>query len=256
MYCPGCGKEIPEGIGDVRACPFCGATLGFRPAPEPRPSGIPWEDRAGLGFFGALVATLRMCLTDPTRFYSDLPKRQHLGAALQYLILLTWVGGLGGLFWSLLLRRSQMEMLKSFGFNLPEQAFSVGARVLFTLVFALVIPILVVISTFIWTAVVHVLLWILGGAKEGYEATLRVYAYARGSTALFEWIPFCGGLVALVWGLVLQIIGLARVHGISGAKAALAVLIPLAACCLIVVALVAAFFTAIMAMLGHSGGLS
>ena len=256
MYCPGCGKEIPQGLGDANNCPFCGAMLAAARAPEHRPAGIPWEDRGRLGFFASLGATLKQCLSDPTRFFSDLPKREHLGSSLQYLLLLTWVGGLGGLFWNLVFRKSQMEMLKALGLNVPEQAFGAGARLFFALVFALIIPILVLISTFIWTGVVHVLLWILGGAKEGYEATLRAYCYARGSTAIFEWVPFCGGLVALVWGLVLQIIGLSRMHDISGAKAALAVLIPLALCCLVVVALVAAFFTAIMALLGQSGSLS
>jgi len=249
MYCPGCGKEIPEGYSGP-TCPSCGAAVALQQAAQP--AGIPWEDRSRLGFFPALVSTMRLCLADPTQFFSDLPKRENLGSAIQYLLLLAWLGGLGGIVWSLVFRQSQMAVLKSLGFNPPEQSWPAAMRVLFTLVFAVVIPIIVLISTFIWTGIVHVTLWILGGAKEGYEATLRVYAYARGSTALFEWIPICGGLVAAIWSLILQIIGLSRVHGIGGGKAALAVLLPLALCCLIFAALIAAFFGAIMALIGQS----
>ena len=253
MYCPGCGKEIPEGYSGP-ICPSCGASIVPRQAIEiePGPAGIPWEDRNRLGFLNALLATLRLCLSDPTRFFSDLPKRENLGSAIQYLLLLTWLGGLGGLLWSLVFKQSQLAVLRSLGMNAPDGSWAPGMEVLFTVVIAVIIPILVLITTFIWTGIVHVFLWILGGAKEGYEATLRVYAYSRGSTALFEWIPFCGGLVALIWSLILQIIGLSRVHEISGGKAALAVLLPLALCCAIVVALVAAFFGAIMALLGQS----
>jgi len=145
-----------------------------------------------------------------------------------------------------------MALLRSLGINVPEQAWPAGARGLFTVGIAVLIPIGVLISTFIWTGIVHVFLWMLGGAKEGFEATLRVYAYSRGSTALLEWIPVCGGLVALIWSLILQIIGLARVHEIGGGKAALAVLLPLALCCVLIAAILFAFLGAIMALLGLS----
>jgi len=251
MYCPGCGRETPaEYSGPI--CPSCGATLPHPEGARSGPAGIPWEDRGRLGFFQALLSTMRLCLADPTRFFSDLPKRENLGSAMQYLLLLTWVGGIGGLLWSQVFQPSQMALLRSLGINVPEQAWPAGARGLFTVGIAVLIPIGVLISTFIWTGIVHVFLWMLGGAKEGFEATLRVYAYSRGSTALFEWIPFCGGLVAFIWSLVLQIIGLSRVHEIGGGKAALAVLLPLALCCVLAAAILFAFLGAIMALLGLS----
>ena len=98
MYCPGCGRETPaEYSGPI--CPSCGATLPHPEGARSGPAGIPWEDRSRLGFFEALLSTLRLCLADPTRFFSDLPKRENLGSAIQYLLLLTWVGGIGGIVW-------------------------------------------------------------------------------------------------------------------------------------------------------------
>jgi hypothetical protein len=44
-------------------------------------------------------------------------------------------------------------------------------------------------------------------------------------------IPFCGGWIAMVWNIVVEIIGLARSHEIDTGKAALAVLLPIMVCC-------------------------
>ena len=255
MYCPGCGKEVPEGFSGA-TCLSCGATLHVEgTATGPRPAGIPWEKRGEMGFLPALIATLRGFLGDPSRSFSDLPKRENLGSAFQYLLLLTWVGALGALLWGLLLQDSQLALLKSLRLPIPLESWSPGRSVLIAVVYTIVIPILVLVWTFIWTGIVHLVLWILGGAKEGFEATLRVYAYSRGSTALFELVPFCGGLVSAVWSLVLQIIGLSRVHEISGGKAALAVLLPLAFCCILLVAIIVAFAGAIMAFVGQAANI-
>ena len=115
------------------------------------------------------------------------------------------------------------------------------------------LAIFILIFAFICSAILHVILWILDGAKEGFEATVRVYAYAAGSTAVFQIIPICGGLVAVIWSLVLQIIGLSRAHGISPGKAALAVLLPLALCCVLVAVLATLFASVILAALKGAG---
>jgi len=44
-------------------------------------------------------------------------------------------------------------------------------------------------------------------------------------------IPFCGGMIAGVWNIVLEIIGLARAHETDTGKAVLAVLLPIIVCC-------------------------
>jgi hypothetical protein len=44
-------------------------------------------------------------------------------------------------------------------------------------------------------------------------------------------IPFCGGLVAGVWRIVLNCIGLARAHETDTGRAVFAVFLPLIVCC-------------------------
>jgi hypothetical protein len=255
MFCPGCGKEVPDAYAGVR-CPSCGASLipGVAPsggpgAPPPPPGseGIPWENRRTLGFFPALLENVRQCLFEAAKFFEQMPKRENLGAALGYLAILGWVGAVGGFLWSLALRAPQEAFLRSLGIQPPARTLGHSLEGIIFFLGILFAPVLILIVAFIWSAILHVILWIIGGAREGFEATLRVYSYSAGSTSLFQLIPVCGSLVGLIWSLVLQTIGLSRAHGISPGKAAVAVLLPLALCCVVVVAfavLFAGFLTA------------
>jgi len=243
MNCPGCGKEIPDVYAGVR-CPSCGAPLtpgaGAPGAPRPEAAGIPWENRNRLGFFPSLFGTMRACLFEASDFFENMPKRENLGSAIGYILLLGWIGALGGILWNVLLQGAQHAALRNLGMQPPA---AMPAAIGFAVYAGLIVlfPLILLLALFIWSAILHVVLWILGGAKEGFEATVRVYCYAAGSTAIFQWVPICGGLVGFIWSLVLQIIGLARVHQIGTGKAAVAVLLPLALCCALLLALCIAF---------------
>lgn len=123
-----------------------------------------------------------------------------------------------------------------------EQAFagmfSAGCMVL-------VLPVAAVIGMFVGSAIYHVMLLMLGGARRPYETTLRVSAYSNGATAVLNLIPICGAFVAALYGIVATIVGLAKAHEISTGKAAAAVLLPVILCC----AVVAVFYAAIAAVI-------
>jgi hypothetical protein len=248
MFCSGCGKQVPEGYSGP-TCPSCGALLASAPPPAPEPSGIPWEERDRLGFVPALLGTLRGCLFDPDGFFRSMPKRQNVGAALFYAILLGWIGALGGLVWDLAFEDSKRQMLEALGFPQMEKFLQGPKQAAAYIATAILLPIGIAIGIFIISAILHAALWILGGANEGFATTLRTHCYASGSTSLFQWIPLCGGLVGLIWWLVIQIYGLSRSHEISGGKAALAVLLPLALCCLVIFALALLFASFFIALL-------
>src|SRR5262249_56464826 len=82
-----------------------------------------------------------------------------------------------------------------------------------------------------WCGIVHLVLALLGGARNGFAATLRAVSYARTSAVAYA-IPFVGGLVVLCWDLILQIVGLSEIHKTDAWKAAVAVILPIVACCL------------------------
>src|SRR5207253_8105058 len=89
----------------------------------------------------------------------------------------------------------------------------------------------VIISLFILSAITHLFLMIVGGANQSFETTFRVLAFSQGSTGLLQMIPVCGGMIAFVWLLVCNCIGLARAHDTDTGRAVLAVFLPLIVCC-------------------------
>src|SRR5207248_2282246 len=114
----------------------------------------------------------------------------------------------------------------------PGRAFSGmiggGIRPLF---FIILVPLFVVITTFISSAIFHLGLMIVGGAKQPFETTFRVVCFAGGSANPLLVIPFCGGLIGGIWKIVLYCIGFARAHETDTGPAVLAVILPLVVCC-------------------------
>ena len=83
---------------------------------------------------------------------------------------------------------------------------------------------------FVLAGILHVCLMMVKGTKAGFEGTFRVVAYGY-SANIFMVIPFCGGILAAVWAVVLSIIGLREAHETTGGKAAFAVFLPVIVCC-------------------------
>jgi hypothetical protein len=93
------------------------------------------------------------------------------------------------------------------------------------------IALIATVGMLISAAFYHLMLMIVGGARNGFEATFRVNSYAFASLAWLMFIPYIGGTIASIWLIVLLIIGLSKAHQISGGKAALAVLLPYMVIC-------------------------
>src|SRR5206468_5916329 len=90
----------------------------------------------------------------------------------------------------------------------------------------LVSPITLLIALYLVSGVTHLFLLMMRGAKHGFATTSRVFAFSY-SPQLFTVVPVLGGLVAFFWMITLAIIGLREAHETDGAKAAVAVLVPL-----------------------------
>jgi hypothetical protein len=113
-------------------------------------------------------------------------------------------------------------------------------------------PLFIVIGIFISSAILHVMLLLLGDAQGDFETTVRVVCYC-GAAAVIGIIPFCGALFGGVYKIILLIIGLSAAHGISTSKAALAVLVPIVLFCCCCAAGFGLFFGSIMAMVSRLG---
>lgn len=95
----------------------------------------------------------------------------------------------------------------------------------------ILLPVFLVIGLFIGSGIVHICLMIVGGANKSFEATFRVIAFSQGSTGPLQMVPVCGGLIACIWALVVNCIGISRAHETTTGRAVLAVLLPLIVCC-------------------------
>ena len=217
-------SQFPElGAAPPAAPP---AQTGASPTSEAAPrSGLPWEHRQERGFFNAFVETLVMVLTKPGEAFTIMKREGGLGEPLIYALIGGCLGGIVSLLFSL--------GLQSVGF-FADRHNTFGAMTgmgVGSAAFLVLVPLFIVIGLFIGSAIVHLCLMIVGGANQSFETTFRVIAFSQGSTGPLQMIPICGGLIAGVWALVCNCIGLARAHETDTGRAVLAVFLPLIVCC-------------------------
>ncbi|HVO09958.1 MAG TPA: YIP1 family protein [Vicinamibacteria bacterium] len=260
--CPICQQPLPE--TPARYCPSCGADLAQSappsfeaggPAPPPPPGGptaVPWDDRDRLGWVTALVETTRLVLAAPGVFFRSMPTTGGIGSPLLYAVIVGWMGLIVASFYQAVFRSLMGSPLATLG-DRPEVTALVGwveGWAGFVMQVALG-GMFVVIGVFVGAGIVHLFLLLLGGARNGFETTVRVVCFAQATSVVFL-VPFCGQLVAGVWTLVLYVIGLAAAHRIGHGKAAAATLLPLVLLCCCCAGLAALFAGALASVIGHA----
>jgi hypothetical protein len=188
---------------------------------------FPWEQRAEKGFLNALLETIRLVLLEPARAFRMMPLVGGTGAPLFFFVLLTTVGGVAGLAYQLVINAVNPSAVT------PEQRMVAEALASTAVLGAtiMILPFVFAALAFLSSALTHLALMILGGAKKSFEATFRVTCYAGGSTAVLQLLPVCGALAAWIWNIFLMVTGLSEVHGISKGRALAAVLLPTLVCC-------------------------
>jgi hypothetical protein len=187
-------------------------------------SGLPWDERQTKGLLNAFIETLQMVLSRPVAAFTAMKREGGLGAPLLYAIIGGTFGGVFAFTYNFALRS-----FTPFGDRHDALAHLFGGL---SWIFLLVLtPLFVVIGMFVASAILHVCLMIVGGAKQSFETTFRVVCFAEGSVSPLLVIPFCGGLIVGIWKVILYCIGLARAHETDTGRAVIAVLLPLVVCC-------------------------
>ena len=230
------GAAVPPQAGSPGSIPAVTAA-GAR-------SGLPWDDRQQKGFFTAFIETLQMVLTRPAEAFTVMKREGGFGEPLIYAVVGGSVGAIVSFLFSLLFH--------SFGM-FTDHRNPLGAMAgmgIGSIGFIILAPLAIVICLFILAGVVHLCLMIVGGANQPFETTFRVLAFTQGSTGVLQMIPVCGGLIAAVWGIVVNCIGLARAHETDTGRAVLAIVLTLVVCCGLP-SLVLLFMGVGLAGLGH-----
>jgi hypothetical protein len=198
-------------------------TIAASSAPPP-PAGLPWDRRGELGFFPAFFETLKLVLLNPTVAFTSMKREGGLAEPLIYALCGGCVGFLFYFLFSMLVSSFGLMAGRDPLTNLLGLGFGTVATVI-------CIPILVVLGLFVGSAILHLCLLLVGGAKHTFETTFRVVCFSTGSTYPLMILPICGGLISGVWCLVTECIGVAKAHETDTGRAVLAVFLPVIVCC-------------------------
>ena len=198
------------------------------PPPPPAALPIPWEDPGRAGIFDRFVETVRLLATAPAEAFGRMPTSGGIGQPLFFAIVVGWIGIAVYSVWMLLLGGMSLPFLDQMDLGAAGAMFGLSSGLM--VVFLVLAPLLIIVGVFIQAAILHLMLMLVGGANQGFEATARVCSYAQASQ-LAQIIPFCGGLLSAIWSVILLIIGLSTAHGITRGKAALAIVLPVVVCC-------------------------
>jgi hypothetical protein len=245
---PGWASQAPP--------PAAPASAGAPPAPE---LPAPFAARKERGFFRGFFQTWRLAALDPGSFFRRV-RVDQTGSAVLFAVIAASVGmWVTGIF-SWLTRAGSIASLRQVLEQLPpgtEAARQFGEQMIARMESASLLqelvqaPVIAVGVLFGAAGLVHVLLLVLRGAGRGFGATLTAAGYA-GAPALLLALPMCGFPIAIVWSLVVFIIGLGETQRCGTGKAAAAVLLPALLACACACAGIA-FFT-MAAMGGGAAG--
>jgi hypothetical protein len=204
-------------------------------------AGLPWDHRQQLGFFKAWFDTVSLLITKPGDAFTMMRPEGGLMDPLIFGL----IGGCAGTIVSILFQGLFQSIPGFGGRNNMFELFGLEPWT-FLIIYAVLSPLFVIIWFFIGSGVLHLCLMLVGGANRSFETTFRVVCFSVGSAHLFSMIPICGGLIAAVYQIVLECIGLSRAHQTTTGKAVMAVFLPVVVCCGICV---------VLAMLGVFGAL-
>ena len=243
-----------EGIPPTPPAPPVPESMDEPPGPPPEDTGRPgnpWEQREQLGFVPGLIEGIKAFVTAPGETFSRTIKSGDVASPLIFAVILSTAMALIGQIWAMLFGATLLSALP-----IPAEAEGVLSMLAVTSGFSImaifvVTPIFTVIGVFIGGGILHLMLMLVGGMGEsdaGFEGSLRTVAYGSGVGQLAQIVPFIGGMVSMVWTVVLLVTGAMRLHGTSQGKAVAAVLMPVVLCCVCGAALF--FFGAFAAIMG------
>jgi len=224
----------------------------------------PWQQRDTLGIPVAWWRTVMQITMSPSTFFRSLSPQGGLGEALGFASLSLLPALLVGFasqtavkamfgpalfdaFQSLIEQSGALSDLPADTMSQIESLFVVTPAGLIGGLFSAIglgLPFALVLLAFLGV-VQHVALMLLGGGKEGFEATLKAAFYGA-AVRFWEVIPPVA-IFAGLWVLFVQGVGFGAIHKTQGWKGQLAAWAPALTCCFCVMGT-----TAMVAILGAS----
>lgn len=188
------------------------------PAGEVEPA---WERREKIGIISAITQTVTLVFSEPVRMFSSMKTDGGLGSPVAFNLIVGTITMWFAIAYNLAVSLVNPEAV-------PAPLASRGTQfIIFTHIGQVFLaPLLVVFLSFVFSAVFHAGLKLLGVANKPFEATFRVYCYGVGSISVLQLIPLCGSIMMFFGMMVILIIGLRYVHGTDVLRAAASVIGP------------------------------
>lgn len=195
----------------------------------------PFAERATRGFFPAFFETFKLVATQPAELFRRV-RIDQTGSAVLFGVLAATVGSAAAAVYGYLSGAASLAAMQEMVQQMPEEQarfmrfLTQGMTGTMAIAQIVLAPLFALIGIYLHAAIVHLVLLLLRGAPRGFDATLTVVGYATGLELLLA-LPGCGGVVALVWYLVVLVIGLGEAQRCGAGKAAAAVLAPVLLAC-------------------------
>ena len=192
----------------------------------------------------------------PKAFFRAMPVTGGIGSPLLYAVIAGWIGLAAAAFYQAIWVSIVGPATLPFGLDSGELSSVLAWMESWAGLVAQVVlgGVSAVITVFVGSGILHLMLLLLGGARRGFEATFRVVCFSQATTLLLLiplfLIPFCG-LAVVVWCLSLYVIGLAQAHQIGYGQSLAAVLLPILALCCCCAGLALTFAGALASLVGQ-----
>ena len=138
---------------------------------------IPWEDR-GRSVFDAFFETVRLLAIQPTEAFRRMPVQGGIGRPLFYAVAVGWLGVVVRVGWGMLFQGMLLPFIESTE-DLAGMGAMYGLTIGWGLLVAVLAPLFIILAIFVVAAIFHLVLLMLGGANNGFEATVRVVCYTQ-----------------------------------------------------------------------------
>lgn len=170
-----------------------------------------WERCCEVGFFQALLQTIKAVLFHPGKTFSKMKPEDDLRKSLGFYIMMNFVVMV------ILLSFQVPQILKNPELVAPTLVgVSHSSIIIGFVIFALISPILFAVGLFLSASIIHLSLKIVGAARQPWAATCRAFSYGFGAPAFFQLFPF-GGVITFIWGFIITFLGLKKINESSTA---------------------------------------
>ncbi len=194
-----------------------------------------------MGVWPSVFATLKAVLFSPETFFHSSDIRGGIREPFAFGLLMGSASTMFSLFWKFLVLSGGLMAV-----DLP--LFGQRTAWFVFLILLVFVPVFVAVSMFIFAAILHLMLLLVRGGGNGFEASFRVIAYAQ-AAQIWAMIPFLGGWVGFIWQFIVQVIGLREIHRTSYLRVIAAFVIPV----MLFFLLLAAILIPLVAMMIRGG---